>query len=94
MAEFIKAGNKIVLKPDGMDYDLIGGQTYGLKYNKFSGQTWLEEDGGLNLNFKIYNSEEDELFMDKVINYYNKTTKLTTGVMLAGLKGTGNNVIC
>lgn len=93
MAEFIKSGKKIVVKPEGLEYNLIEGQSYSLKYNKFTGQSYFEEEGALNLNFKIYNSDEDEVFMDKVINYYNKTTKLTTGVMLAGLKGTGKTVM-
>lgn len=92
MAEFLRNGNVIKIKPAGTDYDLERGKVYNLKADMF-GNSFLEEDGNLNLGFKIYNSTEDERFMDRVLNYYNHTNKLTTGVMLAGLKGSGKTVM-
>jgi len=93
MAEFLKMGPKISPKPVGSDYDLSSKQLYTLKYNSWTGESYFEEDGELNLNFKIYNSDEDISFMERVINYHKKSDKLSTGVMLAGLKGTGKTVM-
>lgn len=93
MTEFLKQGNKISPKPQGSDYSLEKGKLYMLKFNSWSGESYFEEDGEMNLNFKIYNSDEDTMFMDRVLRYHNKTDKLSTGVMLAGLKGTGKTVM-
>lgn len=93
MAKFIKMGPKISPKPVGSDYDLLSDKLYMLKYNSWTGESYFEEDGELNLNFKIYNSDEDTMFMNRVLNYHKKSDKLSTGVMLAGLKGTGKTVM-
>lgn len=91
MSEFIKLGNRIVNKPNGLDYELVNGKVYNLKCD-YSG-TFLEEDGGLNLPKKLYNTPEDERFIDRVNTYFNNTDKLTTGVLLSGIKGTGKTVM-
>lgn len=49
MSEFIKAGNKILNKPNGFDYDLINGKVYNLKYERYGVGSYFEEDGSLNL---------------------------------------------
>lgn len=93
MSEFVKLGNKIVNKPNGLDYDLIDGKIYNLKFDRFSVGAYLEEDGSLNLPSKVYLTEDDKTFIHRVNSYFQKTTKLSTGVMLSGIKGTGKTVM-
>ena len=93
MSEFIKLGNKIVTKPTGLDYDLINGKVYNLKYNRYEGMSYFEEDGSLNLPSKVYLTEDDKTFIHRVNTYFEKTSKLSTGVMLSGIKGTGKTVM-
>lgn len=91
--EFIKVGKKIINKPEGLDYELIDGKVYNLKYDRYEGYSFFEEDGSLNLPSKLYFTKEDENFINRVVTYHKKTTKQTTGVMLEGTKGTGKTVI-
>ena len=93
MSEFIKLGNKIVSKPNGLDYDLIDGKVYNLKYSRYEGMSYFEEDGSLNLPAKVYLTDDDKIFIKRVNNYFEKTSKLSTGVMLSGIKGTGKTVM-
>lgn len=93
MSEFIKFGNKIVTKPNGFDYDLVDGKVYNLKYERFGVGVYIEEDGSLNLPKKVYTTKDDDNFIKRVVSYFNKTSKLSTGVMLSGIKGTGKTVM-
>lgn len=45
MAEFIKVGNEITIKPklEGLSYELINGKVYDLKYNYDNGKTYLKK---------------------------------------------------
>ena len=92
-ADFVKLGNKIIAKPAGLDYNLENEKVYNLKYDRFGVGSYFEEDGSLNLPDKLYFTEEDEKFINKVVKYHSLTTKQTTGVMLDGIKGTGKTVI-
>lgn len=93
MSEFIKIGEKIVNKPTGLDYDLVNGKVYNLKYNRYEGISYFEEDGSLNLPSKVYTTKSDDNFITRVNTYFRKTSKLSTGVMLSGIKGTGKTVM-
>lgn len=93
MSEFIKVGDKIVNKPNGFDYDLINGKVYNLKFDRFGVGAFFEEDGSLNLPKKVYTTKDDDLFIKRVNTYFKKTNKLSTGVMLSGVKGTGKTVM-
>ena len=93
MPEFIKAGNKILNKPNGFDYDLINGKVYNLKYERYGVGSYVEEDGSLNLPKKVYTTKDDDIFIKRVNTYFEKTSKLSTGVMLSGVKGTGKTVM-
>lgn len=93
MSEFIKAGNKILNKPNGFDYDLINGKVYNLKYERYGVGSYFEEDGSLNLPKKVYTTKDDDAFIKRVNTYFEKTSKLSTGVMLSGVKGTGKTVM-
>lgn len=92
MSEFIKIGNKLVAKPKGADYDLINGKVYDLKWDDWERAPIFTENGELNLPKKVYKSKEDIIFNKRVLNYFNVTSANTTGVLLAGTKGTGKSV--
>lgn len=93
MSEFIKVGEKIVNKPTGLDYDLINGKVYNLKWDRYNGMSYFEEDGLLSLPAKVYTTKSDNAFIKRVNTYFQKTSKLSTGVMLSGIKGTGKTVM-
>lgn len=93
MSEFIKVGEKIVNKPTGLDYDLINGKVYNLKWDRYNGMSYFEEDGLLSLPAKVYTTKGDDVFIKRVNTYFQKTSKLSTGVMLSGIKGTGKTVM-
>lgn len=91
--EFIKIGENIVAKPKGTDYDLISGKVYDLSWNNWEEAPIFKENGELNLPKKIYSTKADDMFKKRVLNYFNKANTNTTGVMLAGVKGTGKTVL-
>ena len=93
MSEFIKVGERIVNKPTGLDYDLINGKVYNLKWDRYNGMSYFEEDGLLSLPAKVYTTKSDDVFIKRVNTYFQKTSKLSTGVMLSGIKGTGKTVM-
>ena len=93
MSEFLKAGNMILPKPNGIDYDLKNGQVYNLKYERYNARYFFEEDGDLNLTFKIYNTEEDVKLMNRIVTQYNNSSRQTTGAIFAGVPGTGKTVM-
>ena len=93
MSEFIKVGERIVNKPTGLDYNLINGKVYNLKWDRYNGMSYFEEDGSLSLPAKVYTTKSDDVFIKRVNTYFQKTSKLSTGVMLSGIKGTGKTVM-
>ena len=92
MSEFIKVGERIINKPTGLDYDLVNGKVYNLKWDRYNGVSYFEEDGSLSLPSKVYTTKSDDIFIKRVNTYFQKTSKLSTGVMLSGIKGTGKTV--
>lgn len=93
MTEFVKSGDKILVKPAGLDYDLIPGKIYDLKYDSWSEMSFLSENGELNLPDKIYEYSGDTEFMNRVLSYHKSSKKQTTGVLLSGKKGTGKSFL-
>lgn len=93
MSEFIKVGERIINKPTGLDYDLVNGKVYNLKWDRYNGVSYFEEDGSLSLPVKVYTTKSDDIFIKRVNTYFQKTSKLSTGVMLSGIKGTGKTVM-
>lgn len=91
-AEFIKVGNNILPKPKGADYELINGDVYDLKWDRYEGRAIFTENGKLNLPDKVYELEEDITFKTRVLNNFNKNDK-SVGIMLAGTKGTGKTML-
>ena len=91
--EFIKIGDRLVIKPNGADYDLIPGKVYDLSYDRYMGEDIFKENGELSLPTKVYTSKKDEFFKKRVLTYFSNSFTDTTGVMLAGTKGTGKSLM-
>lgn len=91
--EFIKIGDRLIIKPNGADYDLIPGKVYDLSYDRYAGEDVFKENGDLSLPTKVYSSKKDEFFKKRVLTYFNNAFTDTTGVMLAGTKGTGKTIM-
>ena len=92
--KFLKVGNNINFKfnTDGLEYDLIPGTVYNIIVDSYTDTVSLQESGKLPLPSKVYCTSRDERFIDKVVNSYNLSESGFTGVMLAGLKGSGKTV--
>lgn len=90
-AQFVKYNDQIMPKPAGTDYDLINGKVYMLKEDKYGDVMYLEEDKDFEFPSNYFG--EDSKFIEKSINTFNKTEKLTTGILLSGLKGSGKTLM-
>jgi hypothetical protein len=90
--EFVKIGKEIFVVPKGNEYELIPNQVYNLEWDGWNERSIFKENGELNLPSTIYETKSDSIFRKRIINYFNTTTSNTTGVLLAGTKGTGNNI--
>jgi SpoVK/Ycf46/Vps4 family AAA+-type ATPase len=92
MSEFLKLGNNVTPKPQGSDYDLEAGKVYDLMWDDWNSRPIFKLNGSLNLPEKIYQSEEDIRFKNRVLRYFENTNSQNTAVMLAGDKGTGKSI--
>ena len=90
---FINFNNQIVPKPEGIDYDLIPGTVYNLRENHGSDGPFLEETQDFTFPETYYLSEDDNKFVNKTIEAFNRTEKMTTGIMLSGVKGSGKTLM-
>lgn len=93
--KFLKIGKSINFKfnTKGLECDLTPEMVYNISVNHYTDAISLEESSGLSLPSKVYCTQRDERFIDKVINSYNLSESGFTGVMLAGLKGSGKTVM-
>lgn len=93
--KFLKVGKSINFKfnTEGLECDLTPGMVYNISVDRYTDVISLEETSGLSLPSKVYCTQRDERFIDKVINSYNLSESGFTGVMLAGLKGSGKTVM-
>lgn len=93
--KFLKVGKSINFKfnTEGLEYDLTPGMVYNISVDRYTDTISLEETSGLSLPSKVYCTQRDERFIDKVINSYNLSESGFTGVMLAGLKGAGKTIM-
>lgn len=90
---FIKQGEYIVPKPDGIDYELIPGKVYDFRETRDSDGPFLTETQDFTFPKTYYLSEEDNKFVNKTIEAFNRTDKMTTGVLLSGIKGSGKTLM-
>lgn len=90
---FVKYNNQITPVPAGVEYELIAGKVYTLNRDKYSDVMYLEEDKDFEFPEKYYLTDIDNAFIDKVINTFDNTNKLTTGVLFSGIKGSGKTLM-
>lgn len=92
--KFLKIGNKVLFKPnmEGLDYNLKANEVYTISVDQYTDEISFDIAPSFNLPSKIYTTPEDDSFLERVINRYNKTEYGVTGVMFSGIKGTGKTV--
>lgn len=92
---FLKVGNSLSFKfsTKGLECNLTPGMVYNIKVDRYNDQITLEETAPLSLPSKVYCTDRDTRFVDKVINSYNLSENGFTGVMLSGIKGSGKTVM-
>lgn len=90
--EFMKHGNMVVPIPAGNQYNLEPGKVYDLNYNRYHEVHELTLNGDLNMPGKLYEIANNTKFIKRVLDFFEKTKKQTTGVMLYGEKGTGKSL--
>lgn len=92
---FVKIGSKIAFKPitEGLDYDLEPGKIYTVSIDNYTEEISFSIAPELTLPEKVYETEEDRKFINKVITHYSKIQNGTVGVMLSGLKGSGKTIM-
>ena len=91
--EFINLNGHIVPKPEGIDCSLQAGTVYTLMYSRGQGDLYIEESKAFEFPKVYYQTPTDKKFVKRVIDTYKKTDKLTTGVLLSGLKGSGKTLM-
>lgn len=90
---FVKYNNQITPVPNGTNYSLIAGKIYTLNADKYSDIMYLQEDKDFEFPEKYYLTDADIKFIDKVVGTFDKTDKLTTGVLFSGIKGSGKTLM-
>lgn len=93
--KFLKVGKSISFKfnAEGLECNLEPGMVYNIKVDPYERTVGLEEITSFSMPSKVYCTERDERFIDKIINSYNLSENGFTGVMLAGLKGSGKTIM-
>lgn len=91
---FLKIGSKVAFKPivEGLEYDLEPNKVYTVELDRYTDEITFTIAPDLVMPEKVYETEDSNKFVDKVINHFNKSKDGTTGVMLSGLKGSGKTI--
>lgn len=91
--QFINLNGRIVPKPEGLDYELVSGKVYDLIYSKDTFDNFLTESKPFEFPINYYQTESDKKLITKAVKTFNETEKMTTGVLLSGLKGSGKTLL-
>lgn len=91
---FIKIGDKILFKnsTDGLDYSLEKNKVYTITVDGYTDEISFRMAPDLLIPEKIYSTEKENKFINKVLNQYEKQDSGVLGVMLDGLKGSGKTI--
>lgn len=92
-SSFINLNGKIVPKPEGLDYELVPGKVYDLLYSRDTCDNYLTESKPFEFPANYYQTESDKKLITKSIKTFKETEKMTTGVLLSGLKGSGKTLL-
>lgn len=90
---FININGHIIPKPEGLDCSLEPGKVYSLLRNKGEDSLYLEEDKAFEFPKTYYLGDSDKKLIKKSLSTFEKTDKMTTGVLLSGLKGSGKTLL-
>lgn len=90
---FLNINGHIVPKPEGLDCTLQPGKVYSLMRNKGEDSLYLEEDKAFEFPKTYYLGDSDKKLINKALDTFEKTEKMTTGVLLSGLKGSGKTLL-
>lgn len=89
----IKIGDEIRFTAVGGECELEKGKVYTANFDRVSDETYLKSAPTLIMPDDLYETAEDAKFINKVLGHYSRTENGTTGVILAGVKGTGKTVM-
>lgn len=89
----IKLGDQIRFTAVGGECELEKGKVYTAKVDRMTDDVYLEESPDFTMPKNFYETEADAKFINKVLTRFESTLDGTTGVMLAGVKGTGKTVM-
>lgn len=92
-SNFVNSNGHIIPKPFGTDYELKPGKVYTLVHDRDLYMEYLEEDKDFEFPKTYYLNDKDNKFINKTIDTFNKTEKMTTGVLLSGMKGSGKTLM-
>lgn len=90
---FINVNGHIIPKPEGLDCALESGKVYSLLREKATDDLYLEEDKQFEFPKTYYLGDSDKKLIHKALDTFEKTDKMTTGVLLSGLKGSGKTLL-
>lgn len=90
---FVNSNGHIIPKPFGTDYELESGKVYTLVHDRDLYMDYLIEDKDFNFPTTYYLDDKDLKFINKPIDTFKKTEKMTTGVLLSGMKGSGKTLM-
>lgn len=93
--KFLKVGKSISFKfnAEGLECNLTPGMVYNIKVDPYTMSVSLEETTPFTMPSKVYCTDRDKRFVSKVLNSYKLSENGFTGVMLAGLKGSGKTIM-
>ena len=93
--KFLKVGKSVSFKfnSEGLECDLTPGMVYNIKVDAYTMSVSLEETTPFAMPSKVYCTDRDRRFINKVLNSYKLSENGFTGVMLAGLKGSGKTIM-
>ena len=93
--KFLKVGKNVSFKfnTNGLECDLTPGMVYNIKVDSYTRVVSLEETTPFVMPSKVYCTNRDKRFIDKVLNSYKLSENGFTGVMLSGLKGSGKTIM-
>lgn len=90
---FVNSNGRIIPKPFGTDYELVNGKVYTLTHDRDLYMDYLQEDKDFEFPKTYYLNDKDYKFINKAIDTFNKTEKMTTGILLSGMKGSGKTLM-
>lgn len=92
-SNFVNSNGHIIPKPFGTDYELEPGKVYTLTHDRELYMDYLVEDKDFEFPKTYYLDDKDHKFINKTIDTFNKTEKMTTGILLSGMKGSGKTLM-